>query len=184
MSIWAITRLQMELQARSYDPKGVDGSFGPGCEAALKTCQAALGLVADGSCGPATLATLAKRSGSYLAYRPEDTADYFAAVWARSVALCAMLCKEYGLDPMRDILCHSEGYKAGIASNHADVMHWFPRHGKNMADFRAAVKAAMRPKADFRETVKARFGLDAETVDYLAAYKYGPDLLCKLATQG
>ncbi|MBR4870107.1 MAG: LysM peptidoglycan-binding domain-containing protein, partial [Oscillospiraceae bacterium] len=27
-----------------------------------------------------------------------------------------------------------------IASNHGDVMHWFPKHGKSMDTFRAAVK--------------------------------------------
>ena len=31
----------------------------------------------------------------------------------------------------------------GIASNHADVMHWFPYHGRDMDMFRSAVKAAM-----------------------------------------
>lgn len=140
---WAVTRLQLELQARGYDPKGVDGSFGPGCEAALKAYQADAGLEADGSCGPATRAALAARAGSYLAYNPEDTAAYFEAVWARAVALCAKLCSDYQLDPMTDILCHAEGYRSGIASNHADVEHWWPRHGKSMDDFRAAVKAAM-----------------------------------------
>ena len=25
----------------------------------------------------------------------------------------------------KDIGCHSKGYKLGITSNHADVMHWF-----------------------------------------------------------
>lgn len=34
---------------------------------------------------------------------------------------------------------YSEGHTRGIASNHGDVMHWFPRHGKNMDDFRAEV---------------------------------------------
>jgi hypothetical protein len=33
--------------------------------------------------------------------------------------------------------------KLGIASNHGDVMHWFPKHGKNMDTFRAAVKALL-----------------------------------------
>lgn len=140
---WAVKRLQMELQARGFDPNGVDGSFGPGCETALKACQKSLGLTADGSCGPATLAKLAGRTGSYLAYSPQDTADYFNAAYARAVALCAGLCKKYGLDPDKNILCHSEGYKAGIASNHADVMHWFPEHGRTMDDFRADVKAAL-----------------------------------------
>ena len=31
----------------------------------------------------------------------------------------------------------------GWASNHADVLHWFPRHGKTMDDFRADVARQM-----------------------------------------
>jgi hypothetical protein len=58
-----------------------------------------------------------------------------------------MLCREYGLDE-NDIICHCEGYKLGIASNHADVMHWFPRHGESMDTFRAAVKAGLAEKPE------------------------------------
>ena len=178
---WAVQRLQMELQARGYDPKGVDGSFGPGCDAALRACQKDLGLTADGSCGPATLAKLASRQGSYLAYNPQDTAAYFEAVWSRAVALCVQLCKTYGLS-QSDILCHSEGYAKGIASNHADVMHWWPYHSKTMDIFRAAVdKALGTQEPDYRAQVQARFGLAEETMDYLEAYRYGADLLQKLA---
>ena len=53
--------------------------------------------------------------------------------------LCAYLCKQYGLTE-KEILCHSEGYTKGIASNHGDVMHWFPKFGKSMDTFRADVK--------------------------------------------
>lgn len=140
---WAVERLQRELTARGYDPKGIDGSFGPGCDTALRACQKDLGLEVDGSCGPATLAALADREGSFLAYDPEETEDYFEAVWSRAVALAAHLCETYGLDPMTDVLDHSEGHALGIASNHADVSHWFPRHGRGMDDFRAAVKIAL-----------------------------------------
>lgn len=70
-------------------------------------------------------------------------ATYFAKVYQEAVELCAYLCKLYNLDPLKNILCHSEGYKLGIASGHSDVMHWFPTHGKNMDTFRAAVKAQM-----------------------------------------
>lgn len=72
-------------------------------------------------------------------------ASYFKAVYQEAVELTAMLCKEYGLDPLKDgvVICHSEGHKRGIASNHADVMHWFPKHGKSMDTFRADVKKAM-----------------------------------------
>lgn len=178
---WAVQRLQMELQARGYDPKGVDGSFGPGCDAALRACQKDLGLTADGSCGPATLSKLASRQGSYLAYNPQDTATYFGAVWGRAVALCVQLCKTYGLTAA-DILCHSEGYTKGIASNHADVMHWWPYHSKTMDMLRAAVdKALGAQEPDYRAQVQARFGLAEETMDYLEAYKYGAALLQKLA---
>ena len=75
-------------------------------------------------------------------------ASYFNAAYKEAVELTAMLCKEYNLDPTKDgvVICHSEGYKRGIASNHGDVMHWFPKHSKSMDTFRADVKAAMAEK--------------------------------------
>ncbi|MCL2875236.1 MAG: N-acetylmuramoyl-L-alanine amidase [Betaproteobacteria bacterium] len=66
-------------------------------------------------------------------------AGYFDAVYREATELCAHLCKEYGLNETQ-IVCHSEGCKQGIATNHADVMHWFPRHGKNMDSLRAEVR--------------------------------------------
>ena len=68
--------------------------------------------------------------------------NYFAAVYQEAVELCTYLCKEYGLTA-EDVICHSEGHDQGIASNHGDVLHWFPKHGKNMDDFRADVKKAL-----------------------------------------
>ena len=69
-------------------------------------------------------------------------ASYFSAVYKEAVELCKYLCKQYGLTE-KNIICHSEGYKLGIASNHGDVMHWFPKHGKSMDTFRAAVKVGL-----------------------------------------
>lgn len=73
-------------------------------------------------------------------------ATYFIKVYQEAVELTAMLCKEYKLDPLADgvVICHSEGYKRGIASNHGDVMHWFPKHGKSMDTFRNDVANAMK----------------------------------------
>lgn len=65
-------------------------------------------------------------------------ASYFSAVYKEAVELCAYLCKQYGLTE-KNIICHSEGTTLGIASNHSDVMHWFPKHGKSMDTFRAEV---------------------------------------------
>lgn len=69
--------------------------------------------------------------------------NYFNKVYKEAVEFTAYLCNLYKLDPMTKVICHSEGYKLGIASNHGDVMHWFPKHGKNMDIFRNDVKAEM-----------------------------------------
>lgn len=66
-------------------------------------------------------------------------AAYFNKVYTEAVELCAHLCKMYSLTE-KDIIDHSNGHDLGIASNHGDVMHWFPRHGKTMDTFRADVK--------------------------------------------
>lgn len=69
-----------------------------------------------------------------------NDSDYFNKVYNEAVELFAYLCEEFHLNPLTDILCHSEGWKKGIASNHGDVMHWFPKHGKSMDTFRNDVK--------------------------------------------
>lgn len=83
---------------------------------------------------------------------------YFNKVYKEAVELCAYLCKQYGLTE-QNIICHSEGYKKGIASNHGDVMHWFPKHGKSMDTFRADVKTLLgggtSTKPDTGTTIKA-----------------------------
>lgn len=72
--------------------------------------------------------------------------EYFRSVYQEAAELTAYLCKEYGLDPLADgvVICHQEGYRRGVASNHGDVLHWFPRHGKTMDDFRADVARIMK----------------------------------------
>ena len=67
---------------------------------------------------------------------------YFEAVWNNSIKLCVELCKKYGLTK-EDIIDHNEGYKLGIASNHADTKHWFIMHDKCMDDFRNDIKKSL-----------------------------------------
>lgn len=78
---------------------------------------------------------------------------YFESVYREAVELTAMLCLEHDLDPMKPgvVICHSEGYKRGIASNHGDVMHWFPKHGKDMDDFRKDVALEMEEQSMTQE---------------------------------
>lgn len=77
--------------------------------------------------------------------------EYFNNVYAKAIELCAYLCKEYKID-VKNIVCHSEAYKLGFASNHADVMHWFPKHGKSMDQFRLDVQKKLNEKLTYTPT--------------------------------
>ena len=71
-----------------------------------------------------------------------------ARTYNAAVELFAMLCKQFGLDPLKDgvIVSHKEGCARGIASNHGDPEHLWNQLGTGytMNGFGAAVKAAMR----------------------------------------
>ena len=115
-------------------------------------------------------------------------ADYFSAVYQEAVELCAYLCKEYGLTA-EDVICHSEGHDRGIASNHGDVLHWFPKHGKNMDDFRADVKKALTggsASSGSSESAPSGKKSNAEIADEVIAGKWGngDDRKAKLKAAG
>lgn len=82
--------------------------------------------------------------------------DYFNKVYNEACELSAYLCDKYNLNPLKDgvILCHSEGYSRGIASNHSDVMHWFKKYGKTMDDVRNDVYELMYESNDLPYVVK------------------------------
>ena len=82
--------------------------------------------------------------------------SYFSVIYKEAVDLCVFLCKEFDLTE-KDIICHSEGYKKGIASNHSDVMHWFPKHGKNMDTFREDVKSRLTYTAPIEPTTPMKY---------------------------
>ena len=142
---YAVTMLQKELQARGYDPNGVDGVFGNGTKIAVIAFQKAVGLSADGVVGLNTLHALQGRTGSYMAYNVVENQVYFEDVYRKAVFTCAYVLKQLGVSKIdkKSSCSHAEGYKMGIASNHADVGHWWPQHGKSMDDFRADVKTYM-----------------------------------------
>lgn len=82
------------------------------------------------------------KGSAMVGYNVSKNEAYFRKAWQNAVELCVMLCRQYDLRE-EDIICHSEGANRRIASNHADVMHWFPKHGESMNSFRAAVKVAL-----------------------------------------
>lgn len=72
--------------------------------------------------------------------------QYFTAAYNEACELTAYLCKMFNLDPhgtvnyegvnVPVILCHADSYDLGLGSNHGDIDHWFPKHGKSMATVR------------------------------------------------
>jgi N-acetyl-anhydromuramyl-L-alanine amidase AmpD len=121
-------------------------SFYPG-----KCCHAFIGKLADGTV--ATYQVLpwdhrgwhagADANNTHISFEIcEDNlldGEYFSKVYQEAIDLCVYLCKMYGLTE-KDIIDHREGAAQGIASNHGDIAHWWPKHGKSMDTFRAAVK--------------------------------------------
>ena len=74
-------------------------------------------------------------------YDPKDEANIkdFNKRYNNAVEIAVEFCRQTGLGYDK-ILSHKEACAKGIASNHADVEHWFPLFGKTMDNFRADVK--------------------------------------------
>jgi hypothetical protein len=83
--------------------------------------------------------------------------NYFDKVYKEACEITAYLCKMYNIDPkgtvtvngvkVPTILCHYDSHKLGLGSNHGDVDHWFPKHGKSMATAREDVAALLAADA-------------------------------------
>lgn len=83
-------------------------------------------------------------------------ANYFNKVYKEACELTAYLCELYNIDPygtvnmngvnVPTILCHADSCRLGLGSNHGDVLHWFPKFGKNMDTVRNDVAALMTTK--------------------------------------
>ena len=113
-------------------------------------------------------------SGSViLSYNPPS--GYFSKIWTNATWLCAYLCTKYNLNPLDDnqLMCHSEGHAKGIASNHGDVMHWFPLEGKDMNQFRQAVKSLMSGGGASLTTFTPRLSAPSWTSPYWINVNYG-----------
>ena len=138
--------------------------------AGVKKCvHAFIGKLADGSI--ATVQTLpwnwrgwhagtgskGSANNSHLSFEicEDDLEDeaYFQKVYREAVEFTAHLCTLNKWDPLADgvVICHAEGRDRGIASNHGDVEHWFPKHGKSMDDFRADVAKVMKGEDDMTQ---------------------------------
>jgi len=77
---------------------------------------------------------------------PAATKAFVLAAYQNAVTLFADLCKQYNLNPLTDgvIISHAEGFKRGVASNHADPTHLWSRFGLSMDGFRNDILTAMK----------------------------------------
>ncbi len=77
-------------------------------------------------------------------YNPKsaDIIADFNKRYANAVEMAVYMCKETGISS-ENVICHAEGYRKGIATNHGDVNHWFPLFGKTMDGFRKDVAARL-----------------------------------------
>ena len=82
---------------------------------------------------------------------------YFEAVYKEACELTAYLCDMFDINPkgtvtvngvkIPTILCHADASRLGFGSNHGDVLHWFPKFGKDMDDVREDVTKLMEEKS-------------------------------------
>lgn len=99
---------------------------------------------------------------------------YFNKVYQEACELTAYLCTLYNLDPngtvmmngvkVPVILCHADSHDLGLGSNHGDVMHWFPKHGKTMEDVRKDVAKLMKKPESTQQTHKFKVGDEVRLV--------------------
>lgn len=110
--------------------------------------------------------------------------EYFNAVYKEACELTAYLCDMFNIDPhgtveyngqnIPTILCHADSYKLKVGGNHGDVLHWFPKHGKNMDTVRDDV-AALLPakKPEVKEEVSVIVPAEPFKKDDLVSIKAG-----------
>ena len=113
--------------------------------------------------------------------------DHFEKCYKEAVELTAYLCKLYNIDPygkvrcgsttIPTILCHVDAYNYGVGSGHGDVMHWFPKFGKNMDDVRNDVakllKKGQEPKKKDNTTNDISYRAHCQTYGWMPSVKNG-----------
>lgn len=90
--------------------------------------------------------------GTMINYNVEKNARYFERMWKMLVAwnvYVAVKCG-YGADAIAD---HSEAHKAGYGSNHSDMSHWLPKHGKSMDALRKEVRQILNGEGEEEVTL-------------------------------
>lgn len=85
--------------------------------------------------------------GTMIGYDVAKNQTYFDRMWKMLVAWNVYCVAKLGY-PVPGISDHAESYRAGYGSNHGDMGHWLPKHGKSMDALRAEVQAILNGKED------------------------------------
>lgn len=107
--------------------------------------------------------------GTMIGYDVSKNQEYFDRMWKMVVAWNVYMIKKFGYQ-ISGISDHAESYKAGYGSNHGDVGHWWPKHGKSMAALRAEVESILNGDSTsavsviYQGKVTASVGLNCRTV--------------------
>ena len=93
------------------------------------------------------------QGGTMIGYNVERNQPFFQKLYDNLVKLCANLCQEFKLNPLQEgvLICHAEGFQKGIASNHADVLQWWPKHNMTMEQFRRDVQDELEGDEDMTQ---------------------------------
>ena len=91
----------------------------------------------------------------------EKAQEMAKTTYNSAVELFADLCKQYELNPLTDIISHSEGYKKGIASNHGDPEHLWKglKLPYTMDGFREDVKNKLDGNNKLTKSYKVRVSI-------------------------
>lgn len=87
-----------------------------------------------------------------------DTPAAAADLYGKTLYLCAYLCRLYGINPA-NVQAHYELHALGLASNHADVRHWWGRQGTawepyTMDRLRADIATELGVELEYSGTIR------------------------------
>ena len=121
---------------------------------------------------------------------------YFNDVYKEACEITAYLCQLFKIDPkgtttingvtVPTITCHQDANKLGLASNHADINHWFPKYGKSMATARDDVAALLSTSMPSTKVVYRVRKSKTDAKSQVGAYTVLPSAIevCQNAGEG
>jgi len=99
----------------------------------------------------------------------DDTPEVAADLYGKTLYLCVYLCRKYHINPA-NVRAHYELHAIGLASNHADVRHWWGKKGTSWAPYtmetlRRDISAELGIAQQYSATIKR--GSQGDAVQYL-----------------